>query len=98
MTTVFLFQAEDGIRDYKVTGVQTCALPICRRLLRAREDRDAKRQTRNREPPHWGCFSCQLSAVSCQLSALSSQHVARSTRSAERCVGKECRVLLAENV
>src|SRR5256885_2996838 len=25
----FFFQAEDGIRDYKVTGVQTCALPIC---------------------------------------------------------------------
>src|ERR1022692_3379986 len=32
----FFFQAEDGIRDYKVTGVQTCALPICLRLLRAR--------------------------------------------------------------
>src|SRR5256885_3104261 len=27
---LFFFQAEDGIRDYKVTGVQTCALPICR--------------------------------------------------------------------
>src|SRR5256885_6013823 len=27
----FFFQAEDGIRDYKVTGVQTCALPICRK-------------------------------------------------------------------
>src|SRR6266850_4039009 len=26
--TCFFFQAEDGIRDYKVTGVQTCALPI----------------------------------------------------------------------
>src|SRR5256885_10453219 len=26
--TPFFFQAEDGIRDYKVTGVQTCALPI----------------------------------------------------------------------
>src|SRR5256885_7324744 len=26
--TLFFFQAEDGIRDYKVTGVQTCALPI----------------------------------------------------------------------
>src|SRR6266702_5063460 len=26
---VFLFQAEDGIRDGHVTGVQTCALPIC---------------------------------------------------------------------
>src|SRR5688500_19400318 len=25
----FFFQGEDGIRDYKVTGVQTCALPIC---------------------------------------------------------------------
>src|SRR5256885_13059259 len=25
---IFLFQAEDCIRDYKVTGVQTCALPI----------------------------------------------------------------------
>src|SRR5256885_11817929 len=27
---IFFFQAEDGIRDYKVTGVQTCALPILR--------------------------------------------------------------------
>src|SRR5690349_17433624 len=27
---VFFFQAEDGIRDLYVTGVQTCALPICR--------------------------------------------------------------------
>src|SRR5256885_9519112 len=27
----FFFQAEDGIRDYKVTGVQTCALPIFRK-------------------------------------------------------------------
>ena len=26
----FFFQAEDGIRDYDVTGVQTCALPILR--------------------------------------------------------------------
>src|SRR5262249_57792102 len=25
----FCFQAEDGIRDWSVTGVQTCALPIC---------------------------------------------------------------------
>src|SRR5207249_7635213 len=27
----FFFQAEDGIRDRNVTGVQTCALPICGR-------------------------------------------------------------------
>src|SRR5690606_26772672 len=26
---LFFFQAEDGIRDFHVTGVQTCALPIC---------------------------------------------------------------------
>src|SRR5207244_5190306 len=29
--SVFFFQAEDGIRDDLVTGVQTCALPIYRR-------------------------------------------------------------------
>src|SRR6266487_6014876 len=28
MLTFFFFQAEDGIRDGRVTGVQTCALPI----------------------------------------------------------------------
>src|SRR5256885_10814549 len=43
----FFFQAEDGIRDYKVTGVQTCALPIsasCRD--RARGSRGAARGAR----------------------------------------------------
>src|SRR2546430_7058927 len=29
MLFFFFFQAEDGIRDLTVTGVQTCALPIC---------------------------------------------------------------------
>src|SRR5436309_4389273 len=29
----FFFQAEDGIRDFHVTGVQTCVLPICGRVL-----------------------------------------------------------------
>src|SRR5256885_10968602 len=45
---LFFFQAEDGIRDYKVTGVQTCALPISfsqaplpqHVLLRLRERRE----------------------------------------------------------
>src|SRR4051794_41769236 len=31
----FFFQAEDGIRDGRVTGVQTCALPISRGSARA---------------------------------------------------------------
>src|SRR5260370_14970723 len=29
----FFFQAEGGIRDSSVTGVQTCALPICKRAF-----------------------------------------------------------------
>src|SRR5437870_4625307 len=29
----FFFQAEDGIRDGHVTGVQTCALPICAKAV-----------------------------------------------------------------
>src|SRR5258708_27477810 len=29
LSCLFFFQAEDGIRDDLVTGVQTCALPIC---------------------------------------------------------------------
>ena len=38
MLIFFFFQAEDGIRDYGVTGVQTCALPIYyayRRMLQS---------------------------------------------------------------
>src|SRR3712207_7127242 len=41
---VFFFQAEDGIRDIDVTGVQTCALPILRGRLAevfAQRPRDA---------------------------------------------------------
>src|SRR5438093_13699533 len=30
---LFFFQAEDGIRDWSVTGVQTCALPISAHLV-----------------------------------------------------------------
>src|SRR3712207_7457264 len=38
--TRFFFQAEDGIRDIGVTGVQTCALPICvpRHVLEASKE------------------------------------------------------------
>src|SRR2546426_9604874 len=38
----FFFQAEDGIRDYKVTGVQTCALPILRHV-RSRASQESGR-------------------------------------------------------
>src|SRR2546426_10466676 len=44
----FFFQAEDGIRDYKVTGVQTCALPIWDRIMTAEQfvaELDAQNQS-----------------------------------------------------
>src|SRR2546430_7576258 len=41
----FFFQAEDGIRDLTVTGVQTCALPICV----SREQRSSARAIATRE-------------------------------------------------
>src|SRR5256885_4649500 len=45
----FFFQAEDGIRDYKVTGVQTCALPIsCVGLAPARRRLCAAHQSARR--------------------------------------------------
>src|SRR3989454_1107602 len=44
----FFFQAEDGIRDYKVTGVQTCALPISLRAEAAPRPRTARRDRSGR--------------------------------------------------
>src|SRR5207302_3425982 len=43
----FFFQAEDGIRDFHVTGVQTCALPISRRS-RPRSSSGAHRSSTRR--------------------------------------------------
>ena len=39
---IFFFQAEDGIRDIGVTGVQTCALPICNLLSQETKQRIRK--------------------------------------------------------
>ena len=40
----FFFQAEDGIRDTSVTGVQTCALPIYKMQGRCRNENRAKKK------------------------------------------------------
>src|SRR5437762_1756304 len=47
---LFFFQAEDGIRDTSVTGVQTCALPISRPAHQARR-RGGAGQARPLQPP-----------------------------------------------
>src|SRR5256885_8787796 len=73
----FFFQAEDGIRDYKVTGVQTCALPICRkrgrertafvrqrfgtRICRKEKARDGSKRLRSGEMMQRECLSRQCS-------------------------------------
>src|SRR3989454_2043424 len=63
----FFFQAEDGIRDYKVTGVQTCALPICRdvSLLRLSHAKAGDELVRHLDPGEAGCLepADQLSLV-----------------------------------
>src|SRR5687767_10663244 len=71
----FFFQAEDGIRDKLVTGVQTCALPICARL--GRLDLDGGQHRGLRVAKH---VSIRAVVV----------HMERA-RSEERRVGKECR-------
>src|SRR5207237_4039195 len=88
----FFFQAEDGIRDSSVTGVQTCALPISRvpafppaygRSLP--ETRDSPRCARLSVGPAaqgWRPLPGGLSGVRAH---------AQGTRSEERRVGKEWR-------
>src|SRR3989475_858819 len=83
----FFFQAEDGIRDLTVTGVQTCALPIWFRikiLLRNNPVLDRPDHERHvaREMPQM---------VFGPVAFLEFLEVHEGVRSEERRVGKECR-------
>src|SRR5699024_11792483 len=89
--SLFVFQAEDGIRDRNVTGVQTCALPISRpcalRGARLLGQRRAARPSamKRRETPcalHWipAAWTRQNTAKNC-----------KAPRSEERRVGNESR-------
>src|SRR5256885_4809705 len=88
----FFFQAEDGIRDYKVTGVQTCALPISgasglRETGRLRAASQLRPRQRVRAVQR---LEKAQAAASIALSAVSS-YLEAEMRSEERRVGKECR-------
>src|SRR2546422_7931042 len=83
---LFCFQAEDGIRDVAVTGVQTCALPICKLV-----------EPRNHGPrsPRPGALASgeehplgDDAPRAVLLIGVSKRHTGRSE---ERRVGKECR-------
>src|SRR5690606_39406529 len=84
----FFFQAEDGIRVFHVTGVQTCALPISSTgRLPARSTLFVKRIT------GFLLFSAFLAtrrSSSLTYSVLSTTTKIASARSEERRVGKEC--------
>src|SRR2546426_3912465 len=79
----FFFQAEDGIRDYKVTGVQTCALPISSNLSGASFARRVAAAARAR-------ICLGRGAVAAGPSLVDARHP-QDHRSEERRVGKECR-------
>src|SRR5688500_20187626 len=83
-------QAEDGIRDYKVTGVQTCALPICRpdRV----PDRDERVDARADVPARGECVQVAAGHPHPPVLAVAgpADHgVPAEGRSEERRVGKE---------
>src|SRR5438046_5542723 len=85
----FFFQAEDGIRDWSVTGVQTCALPICRPHHRRQVAQGSSQEETGFDGAHSGADSLtDLAQMSLTTSIL--YIVGRSTtRSEERRVGKE---------
>src|SRR2546426_4794389 len=88
----FFFQAEDGIRDYKVTGVQTCALPILQ-MWHERPDL----------PGSWVATTAGrvifnsivpvglLRELGFQNKVMRKKDLSELVRSEERRVGKECR-------
>src|SRR5260221_4374271 len=73
---IFFFQAEDGIRDHCVTGVQTCALPI---------------YTEAAEPVRFGSVGGFRIRGPEVISPAPAPGLHRRGRSEERRVGKECR-------
>src|SRR5437867_4738589 len=91
----FFFQAEDGIRDRTVTGVQTCALPISINTWIFCQDRLSRE--RNLLILFSFCYRlirsvCHYSTT--HLTGRNDMEVRRArheSRSEERRVGKECR-------
>src|SRR3989440_3183320 len=90
---LFFFQAEDGIRDLIVTGVQTCALPISPGLANEeapRDRRDRRGTARGRDGDGRDAPRPRVRGVHGRRGrrAPGAQRVPRSE---ERRVGKECR-------
>src|SRR5205807_3994458 len=90
----FLFQAEDGIRDYKVTGVQTCALPISAQPGKSQgrpQSRSGSQPIRYARPAHPAFSLKPLSRWLQGERRMGRPRIADGLRSEERRVGKEGR-------
>src|SRR3712207_7213617 len=83
---IFFFQAEDGIRDIGVTGVQTCALPISSMF---RAELCICAVERNRSEFHTCILGPYMHLA--RFPRIRLGHLPTPLRSEERCVGKECR-------
>src|SRR5690606_40806544 len=92
---VVFFQAEDGIRDFHVTGVQTCALPILDesgRLVEIRAYLQDVTRSRERERVLEESVELMRFVEAATQDVLWDWDIRRGTlRSEERRVGKECR-------
>src|SRR5690606_40381254 len=79
----FVFQAEDGIRDFHVTGVQTCALPIFPFVWVIHKGESG---------PHWGQSKAATAGAGRPVTGSPERPCgAMDVRSEERRVGKERR-------
>src|SRR5207248_8144592 len=95
----FFFQAEDGIRDRTVTGVQTCALPIYLRPPPPGNQRGNGASGRSRllvkpqRPPQYAATSITKENAMAQEPLANKGNYLHiyDFRSEERRVGKECR-------
>src|SRR5690554_7555499 len=91
---VFFFQAEDGIRDADVTGVQTCALPIYAGVrTRLRVPRAAGQPAADRRRHALAALAVATPDDPRRRGPGRGDHPQRRSvhRSEERRVGKECR-------
>src|SRR5438034_7402667 len=78
----FFFQAEDGIRDHCVTGVQTCALPIYKHIATHLRKTELACRLHYHQMSYGSNRRRRTESMSSSVS---------SYRSEERRVGKECR-------
>src|SRR2546422_11046826 len=85
----FFFQAEDGIRDVAVTGVQTCALPISALVRSRAAEYPCGNWKLRRGGWHGAHGSVRFDPG--DLRMVGGEIFSRANRSEERRVGEECR-------